>query len=167
MKIELKNVKVAEFASEETTCFEASVYVDNVRVMFASNDGHGGSNNYYPANAEGGEAFREALEKLRAHAASQPQKAYSHGLEGSYQPDVDSVINDLLGQALALKDMRRALKKCINFTKPDQPGVFHFKKAKPTTANFEAARSRNPEIRILNTMPEEEALAIWMDPSNG
>lgn len=48
MEITIKNLKVAEFASEETLCFEATVYVDGVRSFTAKNDGHGGCNFYHP-----------------------------------------------------------------------------------------------------------------------
>lgn len=41
-RITLKNVKHSAFASQETHCFEASVYLDNKRVARAHNDGHGG-----------------------------------------------------------------------------------------------------------------------------
>jgi len=48
MKIELKNIKHAEFASRETHCFTASVYIDGKRSGTVSNDGHGGCNGYEP-----------------------------------------------------------------------------------------------------------------------
>lgn len=48
MEISLKNIKHAAFASQETDCFEASVYIDGKRAGYVSNDGHGGSNNYFP-----------------------------------------------------------------------------------------------------------------------
>lgn len=41
-RITLKNVKHSRFSSQETECFEASVYLDNKRVARAYNDGHGG-----------------------------------------------------------------------------------------------------------------------------
>jgi len=44
MKLELKNVKHAEFASQETHCFEAKLYVDGVFSAQISNEGRGGSN---------------------------------------------------------------------------------------------------------------------------
>lgn len=47
-KIEVRNLKHAAFASEETHCFEASVYVDGKRFCTASNDGHGGPDMYTP-----------------------------------------------------------------------------------------------------------------------
>lgn len=43
MEIKLKNLKIAKFMSEETTCFQATVYVDGKKAGMAQNDGHGGS----------------------------------------------------------------------------------------------------------------------------
>ncbi len=48
MKIELKNIKHAAFASEETYCFSASVLIDGVKEGEVSNDGHGGSHRWHP-----------------------------------------------------------------------------------------------------------------------
>ncbi|MGV8241887.1 hypothetical protein ACV331_35065, partial [Pseudomonas aeruginosa] len=39
----LKNLKVADFASEETLCFTATVVFDGTPIAEARNDGHGGS----------------------------------------------------------------------------------------------------------------------------
>ena len=58
MKIELKNFKYAAFASEETLCFTASVYVDGVRTFMASNSGHGESNSIHPVNGKNREDIR-------------------------------------------------------------------------------------------------------------
>jgi hypothetical protein len=44
--ITLKNLKHAEFASEETHCYSATVYLDGKRFCLASNDGHGGPDRY-------------------------------------------------------------------------------------------------------------------------
>lgn len=49
-KITLKNVKYAEFASEETHCYSASVYFDGKRVGQVKNDGHGGCDYQYPSD---------------------------------------------------------------------------------------------------------------------
>lgn len=45
-KIILKNLKYAAFASEETSCFSATVYCDGKRLCTARNDGHGGCDSY-------------------------------------------------------------------------------------------------------------------------
>ena len=41
MKLELKNLKHAEFASQETNCFEAKLYINGVFSATLTNDGHG------------------------------------------------------------------------------------------------------------------------------
>lgn len=50
MEIELKNVKIIDIFSEETTCFKADVFVNGIKTAYASNHGHGGCTNYslYP-----------------------------------------------------------------------------------------------------------------------
>ena len=47
-KIELKNIKYAAFASEETHCYEATLYVNGKRFAHVSNDGHGGCDRQEP-----------------------------------------------------------------------------------------------------------------------
>ncbi len=53
-KIILKNLKYAAFASEETSCFSATVYVDGKRLCTARNDGHGGCDSYDSLGPPGG-----------------------------------------------------------------------------------------------------------------
>lgn len=48
MEITLKNVKHAVFMSQETECFEASVYINGKKAGTVSNAGHGGCNDYHP-----------------------------------------------------------------------------------------------------------------------
>lgn len=50
--ISLDNVQYAEFASEGTLCFNADVYLDNVRMGEVSNDGRGGAHRYAITNEE-------------------------------------------------------------------------------------------------------------------
>ena len=56
-RITLKHLKVADFASEETLCFTATVLFDGVAIADARNDGHGGSTFI---RALGGQAARLA-----------------------------------------------------------------------------------------------------------
>jgi hypothetical protein len=45
-KVTIKNLKYAAFASQETSCFEATIYVDGKRFCTARNEGHGGPDSY-------------------------------------------------------------------------------------------------------------------------
>ena len=43
MKLEMKAIKHAHFASQETYCYEGVVYIDGKKSLYVNNDGHGGS----------------------------------------------------------------------------------------------------------------------------
>lgn len=59
MKIELKNVQVCDWMSEETTCFQASLWIDGAKAARVKNDGHGGSNVYDFNASEKEKEFRD------------------------------------------------------------------------------------------------------------
>lgn len=54
MDLKLKNIKIIEALSEETTMFYADLYVGKLKVGYCKNDGHGGSTYYnaYPNQHE-------------------------------------------------------------------------------------------------------------------
>jgi hypothetical protein len=60
--LELRGVKHAAFASEETACYRATLYVDGAKFCEVSNDGHGGPDNHYPV--KGGVAPRDLTDAL-------------------------------------------------------------------------------------------------------
>lgn len=65
MNLELKNIKIVEKMSEETTCFHGDLYVDGVRVAHVENTGKGGCNRYVWNS-------REIQVKVEAWAKAQP-----------------------------------------------------------------------------------------------
>jgi hypothetical protein len=88
MKIELKKLKISLPHSEETICFVADVYVNGVRVAYASNDGHGG-NTYYQADLK----HIGLLEQAEQYALTLPSIKYG-SLEITM--DLEKVIDDLV-----------------------------------------------------------------------
>jgi hypothetical protein len=60
-ELQIKNVKYAEWASEETACYEATVYFRGKRVFMARNEGHGGCDDFEPIK---GESMRDAHIKV-------------------------------------------------------------------------------------------------------
>ena len=65
MKLELKNIKHSEFASEETHCYQGTLYVDGKRTALVSNDGHGGGDHQ---NSINGDKWEDTLKKLEPYA---------------------------------------------------------------------------------------------------
>jgi len=150
MKIELKNVKYAKFASEETDCFEATVYIDGKKAGTVSNDGHGGPDNFYPFELE---------QRLNAHAATLPKRKWRDvGIDsdGEYPNNAESVIGDLFGDWLLRKDFAKALKKfCFTIKGEPRDGVgLYTTKVRPKVVPAEIDQ-------ILNDLPVDEAFAIF------
>ena len=150
MKIEVRNVKVAKFASEETLCFEAKVVINDVVAGTVRNDGHGGCNNYEP---------RSLFDTLNKHAKTLPDIT-------KYDPplkmDADLVIDFLVQDYLAAKDFKKTIASRVLCV--DTEGfVVQTKKLPKGTDVLAVARTfaQRPNItQVLNLLPEEEALAI-------
>jgi len=97
----LKNVSVNQRMSEETTCFSADVYRDNVKVISVTNRGCGGAHGYC-------EYVKGSLAEADAYAKTLPATVYQ-GV--TIAPDLDSMIDDLLNEHLLEKDAKKYLKK--------------------------------------------------------
>jgi len=158
MKVEIKNVKYSQFASHETSCFEATVYIDGKRMGVASNDGCGGPNNY---------DSRALVEALTEHTKTLPTRTWR--LDGEaleVPPDIDTAIDDLLMAYLYARDLKRDLSKRVLFV--DKDGIL---KQTRTMAKPELeATLRAPDLgqrlrsnRILNMMPFDVALTTYRE----
>lgn len=160
-RIEIKNVKHAEFASDETACFEATVYLDGVRVGHVSNDGRGGCHLYHPWSVQ---------EPLNAYAATLPPEVTDFAdptdpdQKFTFQPDADSVIDRLLTDFLVRRDLQKLLAKKVVY--------IHSGGKVYTTRVLDKARLAlvltKPEQfkdakAILNLLPFDEALKLYRE----
>ena len=130
-RVSIKNLKFSEFASHETHCFEASVYIDGVRKGVASNDGYGGPNNYQPWSLH---------EELAAIAKDLPLIDMTEC--GSNEPlphSPDIIIGDLVDAELARKKIARMVATKTWFRKPGekyQHGEWSYLTAKTSPATI-------------------------------
>ena len=155
MKIELKALKYSDFASQETHCFQANIYIDGKMRGWAANDGRGGMTNIQPRELY--EAIKQCTDKI-------PPKVYKYGdQEMSLEASPDSYIDELVTLALHEKDLKRAMKSKILFTQENQ--VFETKKL---TAAQLAASLANAQLKeklkadqVLNLLPIGEALKLY------
>ncbi len=159
MNIELKKFKHAAFASEETLCFKATVYVDGKKFGEASNNGQGGCTNIYVAPEN-----REWLKQVEAYCRTLPGVASP--LDGAMLPmDFEFLIDTLAHEKLIEKELRSTMQRNIVVAKPGKPGeIFevHLQHGvKLTPAIIAAYQLKNPTYQILNTMPLEEALKLY------
>ena len=169
MKVTLKNLKVAEFASEETTCFQATVYLDGKRMVGVKNDGHGGCHMFGMVGGNGPQdldkrmkQFSKNMETLMAIAAERDK--IDLGFDGGgadFQPDIEWLVSEALEEALHLKDMRRILKK-VTGIKAGETDMRTWN-VKADAHGIARVKHHNPDVRLLNEMSEADALALWKE----
>lgn len=113
--LSVKNVKCAEFASEETMCFEATLYVDGKSVGRVSNDGRGGPNTYDDWKVE-----KELNEIVNA---ANIRVEY---LGSTLTKNLDWIVSDLVNESLLVKDAKAFRTKVAKKSgyKPEQIRIF-------------------------------------------
>ena len=184
MKIELKNFKYSEFMSQETYAFKTTVWVDGKRAFTAKNGGHGGSDSYFPVKGQN----RSDMEKIHKQIADHhlPELLARTPIKGTEDNEwikklsddaiVEIVIADLIKRKHYAKDMKKDLKKSILLKKPD----FEFVKGALEVMTFNGegrkkieqchinyAKRKHPDCLILNDLPFEEALDVFITYMEG
>ena len=103
MKIELKNVKFSDLASEETNCFRADVYVNGKKAGYCKNDGHGGNTYVHVENRNEVEDYCKSLPPIDFG-----------GLMVDYNLEnlVDKLFEDWLKEK-SKKDLKKKLEKAM------------------------------------------------------
>ena len=104
MRIELKNIKHFESMSEETFCFNASLYVDGKRVGAVSNRGHGGCHEYDVNNDTIRQLNQWCKENLPTWSMDDDQE---------YETDLELHISNLVADFLDTKHIKNLLKRSV------------------------------------------------------
>ena len=104
MKITLKSFKHSPSLSEETIAFTANIYADGKLVGHASNRGHGGNTDCFPANNK-----REEFQKVVQFCLTLPEKDYG---DFTLPSDIERVVDDLVDEMLEAKEKKSFETKC-------------------------------------------------------
>jgi hypothetical protein len=159
MNIELKNIKHSSFASHETNCYSASIYVDGKKAGTVDNQGYGGADNIHWNDS----VFGQSVEDW---AASQPNIKTEYG-EMTY--DLELLFGQLVDQWLLSKELTRNLKKGLlvrdSDTKEGSWRIFTGALSQTIPQAMLGNLIRTGKVRAdavcLNTMPISEALKLW------
>lgn len=152
MKIELKNIKHSEFASHETNCYEATIYINGKREGLVSNDGHGGCDHVTPW---------QLAQEIDAYAKTLPPIVCEWNDPTTGKPFVmeqthETIFGDLLTNWLIDKDLKRLMKTKTLFTRDGQ--LYEISKA--------VRISPSESIQILNNLPFDQARKIYKENAN-
>jgi hypothetical protein len=157
MKLELKTIKHTEWASEETHCYQASLYVDGQPVAIVSNDGRGGADRDYPHPkfsrylVSKGD-YRATMRKVHDYFKSLPNIPSEWCADGLPQK-LEYWCAEQVDDWLSARELKSKLKKEFLFQFADKVGVFAHK-TRPSRAH---------KATILNDLPFDEALSIWKE----
>ena len=156
-KIELKNLKHSDFASQETYCFEASVYIDGKKAGTVSNQGCGGCHSYHP------NTLYQILAKEAAKLPHHEWRLNDQVL--SVAPDADTIISELVTEALTAKDLKSGMRRRILFV-GDDGSVYETQAMTAAALAVQLVRKDLYEKlktkTILNLLPFTEALSIYI-----
>lgn len=148
-EISLRNVKHYPSMSEETDCFEATVYVDGVLAGRVSNRGCGGAHDYGFDTRPIDQRFKEAGEQVTLGSGDEAITVVM---------DLELAIGDALSRYLTLKEVKRKV-LALN---PQDGKVYEFPKRRGQTKDeVEASvRRTKPGFRLLVDMPESEQIKL-------
>jgi len=155
--IELKNIKHSAWASEETHCYQATLYVDGVKWGTVSNAGHGGCDEFDGVGRYDWYTLAELNKRIK-----KTYEPYTYE-DKSLDQNLEMVCGDLVNQWLRDKDFNRAMKSKVLFTKPDVQGVWQLAVKKPLTLEvmLAKAKAQHPQYTYLADLPVDEAKAIY------
>ena len=161
MNLEMKAIKFSEWASEETYCYQANVYLDGKPFAMVSNDGHGGCDREYSHNKFKGD-YRATMKKVDEYFKSLPNtdpcKYFPEGIEQTFE----RWCHDQVCTYLYRKDLKKALKKNKVVKRKNDEGKMSLYDYGINVLS-DAIKHRWPEAIILNDLPEDEALTIWRE----
>jgi hypothetical protein len=150
--IKLKSVKIAHFASEETLCFRATLYIEGVKRGEVSNDGCGGAHRFSDFDAQ------QLLDEMGSELPPEPSNLLPDGLAWNAERLIDAVLHDHLIEAELKKKLTR---KCV-FVKDHKLMETAVPKGR-TLAEVVAFYQQNRERAdvILNALPFSAALRVY------
>lgn len=149
MQLALKNIKIHAGLSEETTCYEAVLYVDGKRACHVSNRGTGGCDDQHWLPGSPRQAVEDHFKAMPAY-----DEALSDGTRFTVQPDLESWCADALTEHAVLADYARATKRAVVVVHGDKE--YTFKAKPPVTAALRAhVAAKYPGSTIINDLDPE------------
>lgn len=169
-RVTLRNLKVAEFASEETMCFSATVLFDGVPIADARNDGHGGCTFVRPRKGAAdrlaeAEVFAKSLPALVIERDDPKEPSRKLAIDIT----LDFLVDHLAGELHDDRKMRLAFNRDIAnkvlYIRADRLCFLRrvkLKEIRDRNALFALVREKcGTKVVILNELAREEAFALW------
>ena len=151
MKIELKAIRYAAFSSQETNCYSANLYVDGRKIGTVGNDGHGGPDHFRGDHA----AFAAADAWCKANLPKWEMNGRF------FETDLEMRCGELVDAWIIARDLKTAMRTKVLLRDPSDGNVYEVKHRGAPDATIAALAKRHPGAAFLNTLPFDEALALF------
>ena len=164
--LEVKNLSHYARGSEETPCYNATVYINGKKAIEVSNDGRGGCDmqHQYPDIEERG--LVEQADKWCVKTFGQDSFTYmSDGKEEtcSYDLDLEHYCHKVLYDWLDTKKLKQDLKKQWLFVEKGQLMGYKRKGNDTDTAFKHFFEKNHPNEKCLNFLPFDDALKMFKE----
>ena len=168
-RISIKALKVAEFLSEETLAYSALVFFDGKKIASADNGGRGGATHIRPEPGQQdlfrqAEAFALSLPATLTDYADPKDPSGKLSIASSLEWVVDGLAHDQQDRKKAGAQMARLMKKAALMIENGK--LFTLKPRLPAMLQTEqflkSAQERYPAAQILNALPKEQALELFI-----
>ncbi len=169
----LKAIKHAEFASAETHCYSAALYLRGKPAAEMSNGGQGGPDLIDPIGTWQGREGELSVELRAALEASGWIAKWEADMREMGLPDynaagqsgldlIEGWVCEEINKHLAGKRLKSEMSRCaLVFHEGKLITLKYRDRAKPDQRLYDAAREKRPSAKILNEMAFAEALAIF------
>lgn len=154
-KLELKKIKVSKFASEETYCFQSDLYFDDQPLAIVKNDGRGGEDRI-EKHPKCKFDFWEKMREIEKYFSKLDEENVTLGdYKFTIQPSLEIWTSDQVSNDLIHKELKRKLKRKLLLLIDGKvyEQKFEFE---------EEEKKRNPDVVILNNLPEIKALDLYI-----
>ena len=162
MKLEMKAIKHAHFASKETYCYEGVIYIDGKKSIYVSNEGHGGSDRQNTV----GEKMDYSLIKKVDDWCKKNLPKWKVSFDGADAEEHDTSFemwcHEQVTKFLRRKELKRGLNKCVIFFQDGELMECRYKVKKLSGVHFSHFKIKNKGVKvILNEMPFEDAFKLY------
>ena len=163
MKLELKSIQYSSFASQETSCYQAKLYVDGEPFATVGNEGCGGCD-YQHSLTKQDKAFYDKLEEINKYLKTLPKikSRFNFADEGEKVHELELDLELWCGEQLSKWKCSRTLKRNLNKGSMIQDAdgeLYHWKEHIAS----DVILKHHPKAVILNDLPFEKALTIFME----
>jgi len=168
--LEVKNISHYARGSEETPCYNATVYINGKKAIEVSNDGHGGMDRQdsYPEVLDFHPTKRIVTLANEWCVKTFGQGSFDFMSDGeketcTYDIDLEHHCHDELYKWLDTKILKKDLKKQYLFVEKGQL-MGYKKKANETDTAFKHFFEKNhPNEKCLNFLPFDDALKLFKE----